>query len=130
MVNVPPYYHFLLMSNELRKDTIAELFKHLLQHIRSMQTRLEYAKAATSKKQKYAINNALIKTKSAVDSICDLLGDTAMVVKVKNELDKADLTYVMLLTEQLLSLSHEELEEITDGIENYINTKNGTAESG
>lgn len=118
------------MSNELRKDTIAELFKNLLQHIRSMQTRLEYAKAATSKKQKHAINNALVKTKGAVDSICDLLGDTNMVIKVKKELDKADLTYVMLLTEQLLTLSREELEEITDSIEAYIKIKNGTAESG
>jgi hypothetical protein len=116
------------MSQELRKDTIGELFKNLLQHMKSMEIRLEYAKAVTSQKQKYVINNALTKVRGAVNHVCDLLGSSEMVLQVKKDLDNADLVYVMLLTEQLLELSSEDLGEITDMIEEHINKKYADAE--
>ena len=111
------------MSQKLKKDTIGELFKNLLQHMKSMEVRLDFAKAITSQKQKYVINNALTKVNSAINHVCDLLGDSEMVLKVKKDLDQADLVYIMLLTEQLLELSSEDLGEITDMIELHINKK-------
>jgi hypothetical protein len=111
------------MSQELKKDTIGELFKNLLQHMKSMEVRLEYAKIFTSQKQKYAINNALNKVRGAINNVCDLLGSSEMVLQVKKDLENADLVYVMLLTEQLLELSSEDLGEITDMIEEHINKK-------
>lgn len=111
------------MPQQLKKDTIGELFMNLLQHMKSIEVRLDYAKVVTSQKQKYAINQALVKVNSAVNTICDLLGDSEMVMKIKKDLDKADLVYVMLLTEQLLELSSEDLGEVTDMIEEHINKK-------
>lgn len=122
---LPP--NFFYMSQELRKDTISGLFMNLLQHMKSMEVRLDYAKVVTSQKQKYAINQALVKVKAAVNTICDLLGDSEMVLQVKKELDNADLVYVMLLTEQLLALPSEDLGEVTDMIEEYINKKHADA---
>jgi len=109
--------------SELRKDTVGELFMNLMQHLKCIQVRLEYAKAATSQKQKYAIGQAVTKVKSAIDGICDLLGDSDMVLKVKQDLDKVDLVYIMVLTEQLYSLRREDLEEVTDMIDNYLMKK-------
>lgn len=111
------------MSRELAKDTVGELFMNMLQHMKCIEVRLDYAKAATTQKQKYAINNALIKVRAAINHICDLLGDSSMVLKVKQDLDKTDLVYVMLLTEQLFKFPEEDLEEITDMIDEHMKQK-------
>jgi hypothetical protein len=113
------------MSHELRKDTVGELFMNLMQHMKCIEVRLDYAKATTSQKQKYAINNALLKVRSAINHICDLLGDSSMVLKVKQNLDKTDLVYVMVLTEQLFNLPQEDLEHITEMIDQHLNLKYG-----
>lgn len=101
---------------------------NILQHMKCIETRLDFAKAITSQKQKYAISQAVVKTQSAINTICDLLGDSSMVMKIKKDLDKADLVYVMLLTEQLFTVPPEDLEEISGMIDNYLNTKYATAE--
>lgn len=112
--------------SELRRDTVRELFKNLLQHMKCIEVRLDYAKAATSQKQKYAISAAVGKVKAAINTICDLLGDSNMVLQVKKELDKTDLVYVMLLTEQLSDVPAEDLEEISEMIDNYLTQKYAT----
>lgn len=111
--------------SELRRDTVGELFKNLLQHMKCIEVRLDYAKAATSQKQKYAIGVAVGKVKAAINTICDLLGDSNMVIQVKKELDKSDLVYVMLLTEQLSNVPAEDLEEVSEMIDNYLSKKYG-----
>jgi hypothetical protein len=113
------------MSHELRKDTVGELFMNLMQHMKCIEVRLDYAKAATSQKQKYAINNALVKVRAAINHICDLLGDSSMVLKVKRDLDNPDLVYIMVLTEQLFNLPQEDLEEVTEMIDKHLNLKYG-----
>lgn len=115
--------------SELRKDTIGELFMNLMQHMKCIEVRLEYAKAVTSQKQKYAINNALQKTRAAINHVCDLLGDSTQVLKVKAELDKADLVYVMVLTEQLFTLPTQDMEEVTELIDQYLIKKYGAEPS-
>jgi hypothetical protein len=114
------------MSNELSRNTIGELFMNVLQHIKCIEVRLDFAKAITSQQQKYVIDKALLKVKASINHICDLLGDSEQVLKVKKVLDQADLVYIMLLTEQLFSLPSEDLEEVTDIIEKYINQKHGS----
>lgn len=98
---------------------------NLMQHLKCIEVRLDYAKAATSQKQKYAINNALQKTRSAINHICDLLGDSTQVLQVKSELEKADLVYIMVMTEQLFKLPAEDMEEVTELIDQYLIKKYG-----
>lgn len=112
--------------SELRKDTIGELFMNLLQHMKCIEVRLEYAKAATSQKQKYAIDNAVKKVKVAINHMCDLLGDSSQVLQIKSDLDRVDLVYVMVLTEQLFKMPAEDMEAVTEMIDEYLNNKYGT----
>ena len=112
--------------SKLKKDTIGELFTNLMQHLKCIEIRLEYAKVSTSQKQKYAINHAVNKAKAAINHICDLLGDSDQVFKVKSDLDKVDLVYMMVLTEQLFSLPKEVMEEVTEVIDKYLIDKYGS----
>lgn len=105
------------------QGTVGELFMCVLQHMKCIEVRLDFAQAITSQKQKYALNQAKRKVEVAINHICDLLPDSDTVLQVKKQLDDADLVYVMLLTEQLLKLKAEDLEEVVSLIENHINTK-------
>lgn len=93
---------------------------NIMQHMKCIEVRLEFAKAATTQKQKYAIGQAIKKVSAGINTICDLLGDSDMVLKVKKDLDKTDLVYVMLLTEQLFQMPEEDLEEVTEMIDNHL----------
>jgi len=61
--------------------------------------------------------------KGAINSLCDLLPDSDVVLKVKKDLDNTDLVYVMLLTEKFSRLTAEELEEVDELLENFILNK-------
>ena len=113
--------------SELRKDTVGELFMNIMQHMKCIEVRLDYAKAATSQKQKYAIGVAVNKMRSAINTMCDLLGDSSMVLKIKQDLDKKELVYLMVLTEQLFNVPAEDLEKVTNMIDNYLMSKHGEA---
>jgi len=110
---------------ELHRDTVGELFMNLMQHLKCIEVRLDYAKAATSQKQKYAIGQALAKTRAAINQVCDLLGDSQQVLAVKKNLDQVDLVYIMVLTEQLFSLKKEDMEEVTEIIDKHLIDKYG-----
>lgn len=114
--------------SHLQNDTVGELFMNVMQHMKCIEIRLAYAKAATSQKQKYALGNATKKVQLAIDHICDLLGNSDMTLAVKKDLDKVDLVYIMVLTEQLFKLDKKDLEKVTDMIDNYLNEKNGQSE--
>jgi predicted nucleotide-binding protein len=114
--------------SQLQKDTVGELFMNIMQHIKCIEVRLSYARAATSQKQKYALNNAVTKVNSAINHICDLLGNSDMTMAVKKDLEKVDLVYVMVLTEQLFKMNNDDLEKVTDMIDQYLNEKYGKAE--
>lgn len=105
------------------EGSIGELFMCVLQHMKCIEVRLDFAQALTTQKQKYALSQARRKVEVAINHICDLLPDSDTVLKIKKELDNANLVYVMLLTEQLLKLTSEDLEEVISLIENHINTK-------
>lgn len=105
------------------KGTIGELFMCILQHMKCIEVRLDYAKALTSQKQKYALGQAVKKMEGAINTLCDLLPDSTAVMKVKKELDKTDLVYVMLLTEKFSALTPDELEQVDAMLESYIKNK-------
>ena len=107
----------------LSEQTAGELFTCVLQHLKCIEVRLEYAKATTSQKQKFALANAAKKVKVAIDHLCDLLPDSNAVLQIKKERDKSNLVYIMLLTEQLIALPEEDMEEVIELIENHINNK-------
>jgi hypothetical protein len=107
----------------LSEKSIGNLFSCVLQHMKCIEVRLECAKATTTQQQKHALSSAAQKVKVAINHLCGLLPDSNHILEVKKELEKANLVYVMLLTEQLISLSDEDLEEVIELIENHINNK-------
>jgi hypothetical protein len=111
--------------SQLSNDTVGQLFMNILQHMKCIEVRLDYAKCLSEKQQKHTINQALIKTKSAIDQICGLLPNSDAVLKIKEELDKAELVYVMLATELLFNLPVEDLTHITEYIDEYMGNKYG-----
>lgn len=114
------------MSEVLSEDSVSKLFANVLQHMKCIEVRMDYARAATSQKQKYALKTAVTKVSSAIDTICGLLPDSDAVLEVKRKLDEADLVYLMVLTEQLFDLPKEDLEHITGMIDDYLIKKYNT----
>lgn len=111
--------------SELNNDTVGQLFMNILQHMKCIEVRLDYAKCLSQKQQKHTINQSLTKVRSGIDQICGLLPNSEMILKIKNDLDKADLVYIMLITELLFNLSSEDLEHVTEYIDEYMNKKYG-----
>jgi hypothetical protein len=110
------------------EDSVGSVFKAVLQHLKCIEVRLDFAKALTSQKQKYALGNAVQKVKIAINHLCDLLPSSSGAMEVKKELDSEHLVYIMLLTEQLYDLGSEDIEEVIELIENHINKKYGKGE--
>jgi hypothetical protein len=110
------------------EDSVGSVFKAVLQHLKCIEVRLEFAKALTSQKQKYALGNAVQKVKIAINHLCDLLPSSKGAMEVKKELDDSHLVYIMLLTEQLFDLGSDDLEEVIELIDNHINKKYGKGE--
>lgn len=110
------------------EEGIGSVFKAVLQHLKCIEVRLEFTKAVSTQKQKYVLGNAVQKVKIAINHLCDLLPSSAGAMEVKKELDKENLVYIMLLTEQLFDLGSDDLEEIVELIENHINNKYGKGE--
>ena len=112
------------MSVEINQDSIGQLFCTVLQHMKCIEVRIDVAKSLTSQKHKYALGNAVNKIRVAIDHIAGLLQDSDMVMKLKKELDRPDLVYVMLFTEQLMQAIHpDDMEEVVDLLQNYIDKK-------
>ncbi len=84
---------------------------------------MEYAKVNTSQKQKYILTKAIDKVESAINAICDLLPNSDSALKIKKELDKSELVYVMIFTEQLMKGNEEDFEIIARMIEEYMDNK-------
>lgn len=113
------------MSEVLSENSVTQLFTTVLQHAKCIEVRIDYAKAITSQKQKYALQGAMTKINAAINNICHLLPDSDAVLRVKRELDKADLVYVMLITEQLMRLPSNDMEDLVELIQNFIDERYG-----
>ena len=105
------------------KESVGEVFMCVLQHMKCIEVRLAFTKAMLSQKQKHALAQSHRKVEVAINHLCDLLPDSDTVLKIKKELDRSDLVYVMLLTEKFSQLTPEELEEVDVLLESYINNK-------
>jgi hypothetical protein len=116
------------MAEVLSQHTVSELFQSVLQHAKCIEIRIDYAKTLTSQKQKHVLNSALTKVTGAINTICDLLPSSDSVLKVKKDLDKSDLVYVMVLTEQLMKIKPDDMEEIVDVIDKFLIEKYGEPE--
>jgi hypothetical protein len=116
------------MAEVLSQHTVSELFQSVLQHAKCIEIRIDYAKTLTSQKQKHVLNSALTKVTGAINTICDLLPSSDSVLKVKKDLDKSDLVYVMVLTEQLMRIKPDDMEEIVDVIDKFLIEKYGEPE--
>ncbi len=116
------------MAEVLSQQSVSELFQSVLQHAKCIEIRIDYAKALTSQKQKHVLNSALTKVTGAINTICDLLPGSDSVLKVKKDLDKSDLVYVMVLTEQLMKIKPDDMEEVVDVIDKFLIEKYGEPE--
>lgn len=105
------------------KGTVGELFMCVMQHMKCIEIRLDFAKSLLSQKQKYTLAQSQKKVEVAINHLCDLLPNSDVVLKVKQQLDNSDLVYVMLLTEKFSQLTAEELEEVDQILEEYITKK-------
>lgn len=112
----------------MSEKSIAELFGTVLQHIKCIEARIECAKPLTSHNQKYVLQAALTKVKASLGNIYSLLPDSDSVLKMKKVLEDADIVYVMILTEQLMRIRPDDMEEIVELIDNYLFTKYGQSE--
>ncbi len=113
---------------ELSASSVSELFRTVLQHMKCIQVRMEYAKVNTSQKQKYVLTKAINKVELAIDSICDLLPNSETSLQVKKELDQSEIVYVMVYTEQLMRANNEDLEKIAMLIDDYLEKKYNSTE--
>lgn len=111
--------------SELSENSVTQLFTTVLQHAKCIEVRIDYAKAITSQKQKYALQGAMNKVNAAINHICGLLPNSEAVLKVKKDLDRADLVYVMLITEQLMRLPQEDMEDLVEVIQKFIDERYG-----
>ena len=110
--------------DQLSQDSLSQLFSTVLQHFKCIEVRIDLAKALTSQNQKYALNNALTKVRVAIDHLAGLLPDSDSVLKLKKELDRPDIVYVMLFTEQLMqAIRPDDMEEVVELLQQYIDNK-------
>lgn len=112
----------------MNNKPIAELFETVLQHAKCIEIRIDYAKALTSKQDKYLLTQALTKIRSAIDTICSVLPNSESVLKIKKNLDQADMVYVMVLTEQLMRIRPTDMEEVIELIDEFLMNKYGQIE--
>ena len=105
------------------RGTVGELFMCVLQHMKCIEVRLDFARGLLSQKQKLTVAQSQKKVEVAINHLCDLLPDSDIVLKVKKELDDTNLVYVMLLTEKFSQLTSDELEEVDQILEDYITKK-------
>lgn len=112
----------------MEEKPIHNLIGYLLQHTKCMEIRLEYATAQTSQYQKHILKKATDKVKSALETIFTLFPDKASIEHSKKVLDRADIVNVMLITEELLKVPEEDIENIVDIINNYLDNKYGKRE--
>lgn len=109
--------------SEMKTDSIAQLFMTVLQHMKCIEVRMDYAKVNTTQKQKMVLANSIQKVKVAINDICSLLPSSDKALEVKKELEKSNLVYVMVFTEQLMRANEEDLEVLASMIENYLDEK-------
>lgn len=112
----------------MSEKSIAELFETVLQHIKCIEARIECAKPLTSQNQKYVLHTALTKVQAALNNICSLLPNSDSILKVKKHLEETDIVYVMLLTEQLMRIRPDDMEEVIELLDNYLFKKYGQSE--
>lgn len=113
------------MTEELSEKSINNLIGYLLQHSKCMEVRLEYAKAATSQYQKHVLSKAIKTIQTAMNTIFTLFPDDASIAHSKKILDRPDLVNVMLITEELLKVPEEDIDNIVDLINDYLDKKYG-----
>lgn len=107
------------------QERLGHLIRHLLYHIKSVEIRMLCSTTDFKGDSKHKLNQAINKTRLAIDSVCDMFNNQEVIVTLKKHLDEVDLVYYMTLTEQLFDLKREDLEEITDMIDEYLIKKYG-----
>lgn len=110
---------------EMSEKSIHNLVGYLLQHAKCMEIRLDCAKAQTSTYQKHVLGNAMKKIQAALNTVFVLFPNEDSINNSKKVLERGDIVNIMLLTEELLKVPEEDIEDIVDLINNYLDKKYG-----
>lgn len=122
-------FFILQIKNQLmqREESIGFLIRYILYHFKSIEERLKWSKAIHKFRQedKQTLNRAIVKVTGGISDLIGIINRTNpnLVSTIKKDVEKVDLVYYMTLTEQLFDLKTEDLEEITDLIDNHLKKK-------
>jgi hypothetical protein len=108
-----------------RSESIGLLIRYIFYHFKSIEARLEGSRAIDGfiQQDKQRINMAITKVASGINQLLSVVRDQDLIRRMKADADKPDLAYYMVLTEQLFDLKEDDLMEITDMIDEYLQKK-------
>ena len=107
-------------------NKIGNLLRTLLYHSKSIEHRLQFYKDSTNQlihNDKKILTNSIHKVNIAIDNIIGIVRDKKVTELIKKEVESIDVTYISVILEQLYDLPLEDLENITDLIDDYLNKK-------
>jgi hypothetical protein len=108
------------------KDTVSRLVMTLLYHFKSVEHRLEWSKAIDKfhGRDKLTINNAINKVRTAINDVASMAKTPEQTRQIKATLlDDDRMVLFMTLVEQMFDQPIEDLQEITDLIDHYLQNK-------
>ncbi|HEY4062316.1 MAG TPA: hypothetical protein VGM30_10470 [Puia sp.] len=110
-----------------RQESIGLLIRYVLYHFKSIEERLSWSKATNGfiQQDKHTLNKAIQKVVSAIEDVLTIVRNPELIRAMRAEINKQDLAYYMVLTEQLFDLKEEDLVSITDLIDQYLKQKYG-----
>ena len=111
----------------MKEDSLGKLVQYLLYHLRSMEIRIQWSSKAFDKlrgQDKQKMTLALNRVKSAIRDIITIIPNHDVRRMVEDDIRPDDrMIYCMTLVDQLFDLSEEDLAEVTEVIDNYLESK-------
>lgn len=116
-----------MTEEQQRNKTVGSLLSFLLQHMKCMESRIEFTKALTNKQEKYVLTTALNRINSGFNAIFSLIPDST-VAEIKQKLERPDLVYMMVIMEEMMQIPVGDIEEVVELINDFIQKKYGQEE--
>lgn len=95
----------------------------ILYHFKAIQERFINSKAGFKENDKYIIQKQIDKVEVAIENFISIVKERAIADGIKRSLERKDLVCLMTLIEQLMDLPDEDLEDITDLIDDFLKKK-------
>lgn len=116
-----------MTEEQQRNKTVGSMLSFLLQHMKCMESRIEFTKVLTNKQEKYVLTTALSRINSGFNAIFSLI-PKATVIEIKQKLERPDLVYMMVIMEEMMQIPVGDIEEVVELINDFIHKKYGEKE--